>query len=317
MKSIVVCLGVSLLLNFAKPQSANAIRLFEERQFDKAKEAFENLARQEPRNAIAHYYLGKLLLMEQFLDADRAVEMLEKSTALDPTNAEFYYLLGLGISKQTQGAGFVRQLFLIPKVKDAMVRAINLDTNYIEAHQMLGRYYQEIPSIYGGDEQKAWRELEIVTSLDSVRGKIFKAWLLEKREKFDAAEGMLKDLLRTHEHDWRSWNAFGAFLQRRKSWKEALPRIQTYAELRPDTADSHTRLGENMLRLGDTENAIRQFQASLTIDPYANSTLLLLAEAFEQIGGRGKALEIYKQLAPRKLRQDQKKIVERKIKELS
>jgi tetratricopeptide (TPR) repeat protein len=70
-------------------QTIEPVTLFEQGQFDRAKKSFEAIVQAQPMNATAHYFLGRLLLKEQFLEADSAVEHLEKCTILEPMNAEF------------------------------------------------------------------------------------------------------------------------------------------------------------------------------------------------------------------------------------
>src|SRR3990172_3329356 len=201
MKRILV-LGTILCAHIALGrQSADPVLLFEQKRFAEAKESFAGMLRDQPRNANAHYFLGRLFLMEQFLNADSAVEHLEQSTTLEPMNAEFFYMLGLGLSKQTQGAGFVRQLFLIPKVKSTLEKAIALDPHHADAHYSIGRFYREVPSIHGGDDKKAWKEAEILTTIDEIRGRVFKAWLWEKDEEFDRAEKELNKVVEANSND--------------------------------------------------------------------------------------------------------------------
>jgi tetratricopeptide (TPR) repeat protein len=78
----------------------------------------------------------------------RAIDLAPR----DPT-AHFWYATNTGRWGQTNGV--IRSLFLLPTVREHLTITLDLDPNFTGAHLVLGYVYYEVPSLLGGDLDKA------------------------------------------------------------------------------------------------------------------------------------------------------------------
>lgn len=282
-----------------------------------ALEVYEAILKKNDTNAEAHYRLGMIFLGQQFRDVDKAVEHMEEAVELKPEEANYQYGLGAAYGTEAQSAGIFRQAILAPRVKKAFARAVELNPRHLEAHIGLARYYQQAPGIMGGDMDKAWQEAEIVIGLDEVQGRAFKASLFEKEKKMAEAENEYKVLLANRPSDWKAWRASGFYHLRHQRTDDAVGSFTKYTELRPDTADSFARLAQAYVQKKDADRAIELLRKSLTMDKDFWPAVSILGSAYEIKGQKKEALETYQRLLATNLSDDQRKNLEKKIKELS
>ncbi|OGU18752.1 MAG: hypothetical protein A2059_01525 [Ignavibacteria bacterium GWA2_55_25] len=282
-----------------------------------AKGVYEAILKKDSKNAEAHYRLGMIFLGQRLRDVDKAVEHMEEAVEINPKEANYQHGLGAAYGTEAQSAGVFRQAILAPRVKKAFAKAVELNPRHIEAHIGLARYYQQAPGIMGGDMDKAWQEAEIIIGLDEVQGRTFKASLFEKEKKMPEAENEYKTLLGNRPADWKAWRVAGFFYLRHQRTDDAIASFTKYTEMRPDTADSFTRLAQAHIQKKDADRAIALLQKSLTMDRDYWPAVSILGSAYELKGQKKEALETYQRLLAANLTEDQRKNVEKKIKELS
>lgn len=282
-----------------------------------AKGVYEAILKKDSQNAEAHYRLGMIFLGQQLRDVDKAVEHMEEAVEIKPEEATYQYGLGAAYGTEAQAAGMFRKAILAPRIKKAFARAVELNPRHIEAHIGLARYYQQAPGIMGGDMDKAWQEAEVIIGLDEVQGRTFKASLFEKEKKLTEAENEYKTLLVNRSKDWKAWRVTGFFYLRHQRTDDALASFTKYTEMRPDTADSFARLAQAYVQKKDADRAIALLQKSLTMDSDYWPAVSILASAYELKGQKKEARETYQRLLAANLTEDQRKNVEKKIKELS
>lgn len=312
----------SLLLILALPallsgQSVDeGIALLAQRKFADAKVIFESLLSKDKKNAEAHYRLGQVLITNQFLDADAAVDHMEEAVDLNPKSAEYQYGLGAALGIKARDAGVIKQAFLAPRVKGAFEKAVQLNPKLVEAHVGLVEYYRRAPGIMGGDMAKAWSEAEIVVGLDEFRGRSLKANLFLAEKKSAEAAQELRLLTANKPKEWRAWRTAGIFYWRNQMADEAVASFEKYTVLRPDTADSFVFLGRACLLKNDPDKAIALSAKALSLDRNFAPAFDVLAQAHEMKGQKKEARQAYEMLLTADLSPDQKKNIEKKIKEL-
>lgn len=92
--------------------------------------------------------------------AKQALELREASA-----RAHFLYAANLGSKAELEGL-FASALTL-QEIRGHVERALELDQNYAPAHHMLGRMYEELPWILGGDQKAAGEHLRMAVNLDT------------------------------------------------------------------------------------------------------------------------------------------------------
>lgn len=92
--------------------------------------------------------------------AQKALDLRESSA-----DAHFLYAANLGSAAELEG--LVAAALTIQELKEHVHRVLELDPQNVQAHHMLGRMYEELPWVLGGDQDVAGDYLEKAVSLDS------------------------------------------------------------------------------------------------------------------------------------------------------
>ncbi len=282
-----------------------------------AKKIFEAVISTDDRNAEAHYQLGLVFLARPFRDEDEAVDQLERAVDLKPDNADYQYAYGAALGMKTQHAGIFKQALLAPKVKNAFLKATQLNPALVQAHIGLAQYYLKAPSIMGGDTEKGWQEIETAIKLDEYQGRIVKYRLLQSEKKWDEAENELKMLTSHMPRDWRVWRTAGYFYYQQKRNDEAVAAMDNYVALRPDTADSHKSLAEVQLQRGDVDVAFANLKKALSIDKDFVAAVYLLGRTYEAKGMKDEARQSYRRVLEMNPGENLRKLAEQNLKDLS
>jgi len=311
---LLLILAIPALL--AAQSLEEGVALMGKRKFAEAKGIFESILMQDGKNAEAHYRLGQTMMTNQCRDEDGAVDHMEEAVDLNSSNADYQYGLGAAYGVKAQNAGVIKQAFLAPKVRGAFEKAIQLNPNLVEAHIGLVQYYQRAPGFMGGDMAKAWREAEQVVVLDELRGRPLKANLFLAEKKSAEAVKELKILTANRPKDWRAWRAAGNFFWRNQMPDEAVASFEKYTVLRPDTADSFVLLGRAHLQKKDADKAVALCTKALALDRNYPQAFDVLGQAHELRGEKMEARQAYEKFLAAGLSPDQKKNIEKKIKEL-
>ncbi|MEE8424890.1 MAG: TRAP transporter TatT component family protein, partial [Elusimicrobiota bacterium] len=88
-----------------------------------------------------------------------AEKTIEKSIALDPSDAQAHFWAGLALGRRGQARGMLQSLFMIKPLKKRMRRVMELDPKHGGAHHVLGQMYRQLPRLIGGSREAAVREL--------------------------------------------------------------------------------------------------------------------------------------------------------------
>jgi tetratricopeptide (TPR) repeat protein len=296
--------------------TGDGIALFNKGNLAEAKGIFENVLKQDKKNAEAHYRLGLILLSRQFRNEDDAVDHMEEAVDLNPGNADYQYGLGAAYGSKAQNAGVIKQAFLAPKIKKAFEKAVELNPRLIEAHIGLAQYYWRAPGIMGGDMEKAWKEADVIIGLDELRGRPFKAGIFISEKKTDEAVKEIKTLIANRSGEWRAWRAAGSFYLQNQMTDDAIAAFEKYSALRPDTAHSYYTLAAAFVQKKDGDRAVASAKKALSIDNEYAPGISVLAQAYELKGQKKEAREQYQRLLAKDISQEQRKNVEKKVTEL-
>ncbi len=158
-----------LVISAAQAASlSEAIALYAAKKYPEARLALEKITAAEPKNAAAAYYYGMTIRRRGDPTAlDDAVPWLAKAAELEPTNPTY---LGDFGGSSLQLAGKTRSLSAATLGREAMIRAVELNPDYLEAREGLMQYYAQAPWIAGGSSSKAYAQAEEIRKRDPARG---------------------------------------------------------------------------------------------------------------------------------------------------
>jgi len=141
--------------------------LVREERYDEAIDALDAGLALDDSDADAHYWLGVALHYRTFEDTSRAVSELERSVALDPEAPENYYQLALAYTNRDWPDD-------ASKAIQAYQRVVALDPDQIEAYYHMGQLYMR-----EGDSENAidvWRYY-VANGDDPERIETVSAWI--------------------------------------------------------------------------------------------------------------------------------------------
>src|SRR5215212_1406296 len=128
-------------------------RAFEAGQYAAAKAQLGAVARADPKNGAAAFYLGRVALMET--NYDEAQRWLERAVAAAPRTAEYRVHLATAYGQQAARGSKFKGFGLAKKARAELEQAVALDPNSVDARIALVQFYLVAPGIVGGSADKA------------------------------------------------------------------------------------------------------------------------------------------------------------------
>jgi tetratricopeptide (TPR) repeat protein len=111
------------------------------------------------RIARTAFYLSEFLKSkdDKLKVAEEGVDYARMAVKINPDGVEGHFWLGVNYTKMGELKGIVKSLFLLGPVKKAMRKVIGLNDSYegAGAYVVLGRVYDKVPGILGGNDKKA------------------------------------------------------------------------------------------------------------------------------------------------------------------
>jgi tetratricopeptide (TPR) repeat protein len=83
---------------YASPELDRAIELYAAQRYTESQRMLERVIAQHPKDATAHYYLGRIYL--RLADYDKAVKHCKKAVQLQVDRAEHHFCLGWSYGKK-------------------------------------------------------------------------------------------------------------------------------------------------------------------------------------------------------------------------
>jgi tetratricopeptide (TPR) repeat protein len=286
-------------------KSEEGIQLFEARKFDEARSSLEAAVREDPQDARAASYLGRVYLAAG--NSDRAVEWMGRSVALESANAEYHLWLGRAYGNQAMQASVLKQPSLARKVKKEFEEASRLDPDNLEARFGLIEFYLRAPGILGGNPKKADEQAKEIRRRDPLQGYRARGRIAEHRKDFDRALAQYDAAARefpektepfywmgslfVRENDYaKAFEIYEKLLEENPSEMNACYQIGRVASLsgqrlergkecltlylqrepkpdEPSLASAHYRLGLLYEKSGNRDLARREYSAALDLEP--------------------------------------------------
>ncbi len=285
------------------------------RRTAEARLLFEECARAGTNDPATASALGRFYLSQR--DDKRAVDWLERASALDPSSSETELWLGRAYGSAALHASVVRQPFLARKVERAFERAVELDPENLAARLSLVEYALRAPGFLGGSSSKALAQAQEIRRRDPVKGHRAFGMIAEHEKRYaDAAQEYDAAMqespgapdpvhwradLAIRRKDYRTAFALFQILAQDGRDGEALYDIGELAALsgrelqigieslkrylarqptaeEPSLAQAHLRLAAIYERQKDREAARQEYSTALALDPMLTEARQALAK---------------------------------------
>ena len=312
---VAICAVSSLSVSAAAAVDSTGIKLIDQRKLDEARTFFEEKLKANPKDDESQYQLARVFLFQRKMD--EAEDAIDEALELNAMDARFHFLRGQILGEIAANANIFKQGILATKVKNAFLRAVELDPTFVEAHIGLYNYYIMAPGIMGGSDEKALEQAGIVLKLNSYRGHILLANFHQRKNEIAEAEGEYKKAIDTEPKKTGGYKSLGYFYIGQKRYGEAIDQFKKYIEIDPANPDAQDSYGDALFSQEKYDEAIEKYNAALFLDRNFSSSIYQLGACYEKKGMNTKAIETYQwylSVAPTGRYAESAK---RKIKELS
>jgi len=173
-----------------------------------AREGYEKALAVAPESVEARWKLARVLywMGTHTKGKERQMEIFEagirycqEAAKRSPDCVQCHFWLGVSYGKFGEAKGILQSLGLVPHIKEAMEKVLKLDEkfSYGGAHRVLGRLYNRLPALKGGDNDKAVEHLKkaIEYGPHDLMNFRFLAEVYLDMGKKEEAKGMLKTVI--------------------------------------------------------------------------------------------------------------------------
>lgn len=222
------------LARAAAPATETGVREFVAQRYPAARAALESAVRQDPSDARAAAFLGRVFFEEN--EPERAAAWLEKAAALDPASSAHPYWLGRALAQQAIRSSMFVRATLAGRIRRAFQRSVDLDPANLDARIGLVEFYLRAPGFMGGSLARAKTEAEEVRRRDPLRGHRAMARLYEQQKRWDLAAAEYRQAIAEFPSSREPyvWMERGAI--DRKDWESAFASMDRLRETFPDDA---------------------------------------------------------------------------------
>jgi tetratricopeptide (TPR) repeat protein len=245
-------------------------RLFDQEEYEQAKDVLLKVVEKEPENAEANFLLCKVFLILD--DHDHSIEYGEKAVKLDGSVSNYHLWLGQAYGVQAQKGSKLKAIFRAKKCKGEYEKSILLDSTNITARTALMQYLLMAPGIAGGDKGKAKKQAEIIQGIDSLFGAMGWAVFWGQENDTIKIENYLRIAVRldTTIHHQASY-LMGSFLVEQKRFHEATEVYEKLFQQYPNEMNALYQLGRTYVIAKDSlDKAERCFKQYLQAKPKGN-----------------------------------------------
>ena len=123
---------------------------------------------------------------------DKAIEQYKILIEKAPNNANYQYKYGGALGMKALSISKLKALGIIGDVKQAFLKAAELDPNHIDARWALVELYVSLPGIIGGSNAKALKYANELQNLSKVDGYLAKGYVYEYDDEPALAEKYYK-----------------------------------------------------------------------------------------------------------------------------
>lgn len=295
-----VLLTAVVTFPLAAQNTSRAIQLFRASDWAAAKAEFSAAVKRNDKDARAHYYLGRLALVDD--DADAAVDHLEEALKLDDNVADYHVWFAKAHMQQGATASPMKQPFIARRVKSEYERAVALDGKSVDARDGLVDFYAMAPEMMGGGMDKAREQADAIAKLDAMRGHFAAGRIAVRAKDGPTAERELNAAIAAAPDTLRLYTALANWYVAEKAWPNAFATFDRYLKTHPNDLQGAYGIGRvaalsgQMLERG--EQSLRAYikkPPKEAAPPTISLAYLRLGQILEQQGKTADAHSAFEQ----------------------
>lgn len=266
----------------ASSDLATAVDLFRARRYPEALPLLEKIVAAEPNNAAAHHYLGRALAARNDNAAfAAALPHLARAAELEPRNARYQGIYG---GTSLQYAGRTQAVSAALRGRDAMLKAIELDPDYLDAREGLFQFYQRAPWPLGS-QAKADAQLAEIRRRNPELATVLSVTSRINARDYPGAFAVCDEVLAKDPDHYAALYHYGRCASiSGENLERGLASLQRCLKLEPPSpaSPSHSnvwhRIGTIHAREGRAADARAAFTEALRLDPSNQQATAALAQ---------------------------------------
>jgi tetratricopeptide (TPR) repeat protein len=218
-------------------------RLMKTGRWREARAELERVTAASPNDAKALSQLA--LVLDEYDETKRALELAEKAAELDPKSAECRYAVAAVVGGQAQKASVLKQLGLAKRFKREAEATAALDPKHVDARFALMVFHCKAPGIAGGDRKSARVMADQIAAIDPVQGWMARARLAQETKDTTAIEGFYRKAMEAGgSYEARMALAGWVATTQRKGWDEGEKLALEARESDPGRSGAHSALAQ-------------------------------------------------------------------------
>ncbi len=273
------------------------IVMFEQRNFEGAKNLLSGIKEGSADYAESLYYDGRIAVEEKKYDL--SVERFEEAIRVNPKNIEYHNWLGVMYGVVAMNSGKLKQAYLAPKIKSEFEIAASIDPNNLPTQWGLITYYCQAPGFLGGSWDKALACAQVITRNDKAQGIRAYALVHAAQNKKELAEKEYIEAIRLEPANCEHVFALAQFYNDQKQYDKAFRLYDDFMNKNPRNMVVSYHVGQVSAQSGlQTEKGITCLNKYLAYTPKPNEpghsdANLGLAMIYEKKGDKAMAKRYY------------------------
>ncbi|HLT54268.1 MAG TPA: tetratricopeptide repeat protein [Flavobacteriaceae bacterium] len=160
---------------------------------------------------------------------DDAISIYKKLVSANANSANYQYKYGGAMGMKALEVSKIEALGLIGDVKDALLKAANLDPKHTNVRWALIELYMQLPGILGGSKNKSLKYADELYSLSKVDGYLAKGYIYEYDNDPELAEKYYKLAIKEGGSLW-CYDKLTEFYEKQKQPQKALSNLEEAKE---------------------------------------------------------------------------------------
>jgi tetratricopeptide (TPR) repeat protein len=278
--------------------SANAneyTKLIKTYKYAEAEKAVNGKLASDPKNLDA--LVGKIeLILSQGGEArlEEGIKLAEQCVAAHPQASECHEMMGNLYGAKIVNGGLFSAMSSSGKVRDAFLKAVELNPKNYSTRSSLLVFYLNAPGIAGGGKDKALAMVADTAKLSKEAAALLQARVDAKDDKMAQAESAVLGTNTANNEELEdlqiiALSAVGIAYREQKKLADSERVLQEFVKRFPGNAPSHALLGRTLALQNRHNEAISQFEKALALDNRA-SFHYRLAQSNLAVGDKAKAI---------------------------
>lgn len=216
---------------FAGDSLEAGIALIDSGQIEEAVGFFADHTKNNPTSDSAHYHYGHALFLQG--DYVKAIDEIENAIDINDAVSLYYQRLGDAYIQRTMQVGILKKPGYAKKARKSWEKAVELDSDNIDARMSLVQFCLGAPGIMGGGKDKAEMQANEIMKLDSITGHRAYAQIYSAKREFDKAEAEYLKYLESVPDDTLTAFFLGLMYHQALEWEKAYDLFEDLVEKHP------------------------------------------------------------------------------------